>query len=266
MRVYLGLPIALGLVVLACSSPSSPSTVSAASTSTTTTSTTTTTTSAGSTGTSGGTTNASLPAIYTKFGSGVKVTFDGTTVTLVSNTTPDHKSPYWGVGNPMYEAPKAGMQVNPNLIVAQTLTLRVPANPTIAASASDTPLGPMGMALNGVPLFNQYAAGRVPLTTEIISFDQYDGHPQQSGEYHYHMEPYWLTTNNGASSLIGVLVDGFPVYGPKETNGSTPTGLDSCNGHTHATTEVPAGIYHYHITTASPYISGCYKGNPGSVG
>ena len=262
MRLHLGLPVALGLVILACSSPNSPSTTAA---STTTSSTTTTTSTGSTTGTSAGGTSA-LAAIYAHFTSAVKVTNNGTTVTLVSNTTPDHKSPYWGVGNALYETPQAGMQVNPNLIVAQTLTLRVPGNPSIASNASDTPLGPIGMAVNGVPLFNQYAAGRVPLTSEILSFDRYDGHPQNTGQYHYHLEPFWLTTNNGSSSLIGVLLDGFPVYGPKETTGSTPSGLDSCNGHTHATADMPNGIYHYHVTSVTPYISGCYKGTAGSVG
>ena len=230
----------------ACGSPTSPSSTS---------STSTTTASAGTDAT----------ALYAKFQSAVTVTMDGTTVTLRSNDTPDHPSPYWGAGNANYEAPQAGMQVNPNLIVAQTLTLKVPRSPA-SATASDTPLGPIGMAVNGVAIFNQYAAGRQPLGQEILSFDRYNGHPQNTGQYHYHMEPLWLTTNNGSSSFIGVLLDGFPVYGPKESTGSAPTGLDSCNGHTHATAEVPAGIYHYHVTSASPYISGCYRGTPGSIG
>jgi len=138
----------------------------------------------------------------------------------------------------------------------------VPASTT----ASDTPLGPIGMAVNGVAIFNQYAAGRSPLGAEILTFDRYNGHPAPGGQYHYHVEPLWLTTNHGASSLIGVLLDGFPVYGPRESDGSAPGGLDSCNGHTHATADVPAGIYHYHVTAVSPYIAGCYRGTAGSLG
>ena len=75
-----------------------------------------------------------------------------------------------------------------------------------------------------------------------------------------------LTLQNLFYCLIGVLLDGFPVYGTKETTGAAPSSLDSCNGHTHATTEFPSGIYHYHVTAVSPYISGCYKGTAGSVG
>lgn len=57
----------------------------------------------------------------------------------------------------------------------------------------------------------------------------------------------------------------FPVYGPIHADGSTPTGLDSCNGHTSATPEFASGIYHYHTTTAVPYISGCFRGTAGTV-
>jgi hypothetical protein len=248
MRTHLALFSASVVLVLACSSPTTPAAASSTTSSTTSTS------------------SAAKPAMYNRFQSSVTITMDGTTVVLKSNSVPDHKSPYWGTTSALYEAPSAGMIPNPNLIVSQSLTLRVPSSPAIAAAGSDTPLGPIGMAINGVPLFNQYAAGRSPLNGEIISFDRYNGHPQQSGQYHYHMEPFWLTTANGVSSLIGVLLDGFPVYGPKDADGSTPSNLDSCNGHTHATADVPTGIYHYHATTAVPYLSGCYKGTAGSVG
>lgn len=241
---FVALVVVLGL---ACSSPSAPSASTTAPLATTST-------------------NTQAPAMYQRFQSAVTITVEGTSVVLRSNSTPDHNSPYWGAGNAMYEAPQAGMQLNPNRIVAQTLTLRVPMNPAIAAAPSDTPLGPMGMAVNGVPLFNQYAAGRSPLTSEIFSFDRYNGHPQQTGQYHYHLEPLWLTGRSGPSSLVGVMLDGFPVYGPREPNGSAPSGLDSCNGHIHVTADAPGGIYHYHTTTAVPYISGCFKGTSGSIG
>lgn len=249
MRHALLLTFAGAGLALACSSPTSPDSPS-------------------STGTGTTAAGTSAVAIYSKFQSMVSVTVDGSTVTLRSNGAPDHASPYWGAGNALYEAPHAGMQVNPNVIATQSFVMRVPASPA-SGTSSDTPLGPIGMAVNGVAIFNQYAAGRTPLTSEILSFDRYNGHPQQTGVYHYHMEPLWLTTNRGASSLIGVLLDGFPVYGPREENGSAPSGLDSCNGHTHGTADtadVPGGIYHYHVTSTTPYISGCYRGAPGSLG
>jgi len=244
MRFPTGIVCAAGLA-LACSSPTTPSTSTSSST--------------------GSTNSPSLPSMYSQFNSAVTVSISGSTVTLKSNGVPDHTSPYFGVGNASYESPQAGMVVNPNLIVAQSITMRVPASPA-AATASDTPLGPIGLATNGVALFNQYAAGRSPLGAEILTFDRYNGHPQNTGLYHYHLEPLWLTGKRGAATLIGVLLDGFPVYGPGEADGSSPKGLDSCNGHSHATPEFAQGIYHYHVTATVPYISGCFHGTPGSLG
>ena len=71
-------------------------------------------------------------------------------------------------------------------------------------------------------------------------------------------------TSTSGSTLVGILLDGFPVYGPEEVDGSAPADLDECNGHIHATPEYPEGIYHYHITAVPPYICGCYRGTPGS--
>jgi len=220
-----------------------------------------------STTTSGGTTSGavSLPAWYAQFGSAVQVSVDGTDVVLRTTSVPDHPSYYFGAGHASYEAPHAGMQPNQNRIVGQTVTLRVPAAPSMASTPTDTPLGPIGVAINGVVLFNQYAAQRQPLTFEILSFDRHNGHPTPTNQYHYHLEPLWLT-QAGRARLLGVLLDGYPAYGPAEAGGAAPTGLDSCNGHTHATPEFAAGTYHYHFTEAVPYLAGCYRGVRGSVG
>lgn len=247
MRTCLLAATAALAVACSSSSPTAP---------TSTTATAVTTTAAAAVDVSG---------IYRQFQSAVTVSLSGTTATLRSSGVPDHASPYWPRGSAQYEAPHAGMQLAPNQIAMQALSLQVPLAPSIG-TASDTPMGPMGMAVNGVAIFNQYAAGRSPLTNEILTFDRFNGHPQQTGQYHYHVEPLWLTSNRGADSLIGVLLDGFPVYGPRDQDGSTPGALDSCNGHTHATREVPAGVYHYHVVTGPPYIAGCYRGTPGRLG
>ena len=115
-----------------------------------------------------------------------------------------------------------------------------------------------------------------PLTREINSFDNYNGHPAplspgaengSGGRYHYHMEPFWLTTNAGKDALLGFLLDGFPVYGPEE-NGKTisTSDLDAYHGHSHSTKDFSEGIYHYHTTADTPYINGSgYYGTPGTV-
>lgn len=225
--------------------------------------TTTTTTSSGST---------DVPAVYTKIYGAASVTRDGNYIVIKSLGLPDHKSPYYK--NTQWESTKyeayngsSTFSQNPNSIVQQNLTFRIPVNPAEASVKASTPGGPIGIAVNGIPLFNQYAAMGAPLTSEIISFDQYGGHPQQQGQYHYHLEPYYITAQQSKSILLGFLLDGFPVYGPLE-DGKTLTSadLDVYHGHSHATVEYPNGIYHYHFTVDDPYLNGNgFFGTAGTV-
>jgi hypothetical protein len=207
---------------------------------------------------------SSLPAGYEKFTTGTSVQLSGNFVVISTTDIPNHKSPYFGAGSANYVAPQAGMVPNPNGISAQSYVFHIPVSPAAAASPSDTPMDAIGVALNGVVFFNQYAAGRVALGPEIISFDQYNGHPAMRNNYHYHFEPLFLTTAAKAA-LIGFMLDGFPIYGPQETTATAPSGLDSCNGHSHATVEYPNGIYHYHVVSSPPYLVGCFRGTPGTV-
>jgi hypothetical protein len=231
----------------------------------------TTTTNSGSG--SGGSGSTTLPAVYSKIYGATSITTDGTWVTIKSTGLPDHKSVYYATTNPLYEAFSGTtfggntFSKNPSTIASFSYTFKIPLNPTAAANPAATPLGPMGIAINGVPFFNQYAAGGSPLTSEVVSFDQGYGHPQQQGAYHYHVEPIKLTASKGSDALLGFLLDGFPVYGPTE-NGAVvaSSSLDAYHGHTSATADYPNGIYHYHISSAAPYINGDgFKGTAGTV-
>ena len=219
------------------------------------------------------TTTSSSLDIYKKIYGASSITQDGDYVVIKCNGVPDHKSPYFKTTqweSTKYEAyngsnPKWGQ--NPNVIGSQTYTFRIPMSPKEASSKQETPLGPIGVSLNGVPFFNQYAMNRQPLTDEANGFDQYGGHPAQGSDYHYHVEPAYLTTNKGKDALLGFLLDGFPVYGPLE-GGKTlvNSDLDAYHGHTSATADYPKGIYHYHITAADPYINGNgFFGTPGTI-
>jgi hypothetical protein len=215
-----------------------------------------------------------VPDVYKKIYGATSITSDGSYITIKTNGTPDHKSIYYPASHSLYEN-FSGITFggytfakNPNTISSQNYTFKIPLNPAVSSTHSATPLGPIGVSLNGVPFFNQYAGPSQPLTNEIRSFDQYWGHPQQTGGYHYHVEPLYLTTVKvSKSALLGFLLDGFPVYGPEE-NGAAVTNamLDAYHGHTHATTDFPNGIYHYHITGNDPYINGSgFYGTPGTV-
>lgn len=218
------------------------------------------------------TTSTNVPDVYKKIYGATDMYVSGDYVVIKTNSLPDHKSPYyqgtqWSSKYEAYNGTNPNYNTNPNRIAESDLTFKIPLNPKVNSAHSATPLGPIGVSLNGVPFFNQYAAMGAPLTNEVNSFDQYDGHPQQQGQYHYHAEPYWLTTNKGKDALLGFLLDGFPVYGPME-NGKliTNSDLDAYHGHTTATADYPNGIYHYHTTSADPYINGNgFYGTPGTV-
>jgi hypothetical protein len=220
---------------------------------------------------------SNVPAVYQKIYGASSITSDGTYITIKTSGAPDHKSIYYPTTNALYEifsgtTTYAGTPYvfvkNPNTIASFNYTFKIPLNPAVASTHVATPLGAIGVSLNGVPLFNQYAGPNQPLTAEFKSFDQYAGHPTANGSYHYHVEPKYLTTVKVTkSSLLGFLLDGFPVYGPEE-NGATVTNaiLDAYHGHTSVTADYPNGIYHYHITDADPFINGSgYYGTPGTV-
>lgn len=202
-----------------------------------------------------------LSEAYTLFSDNVIVYVDGNYVVYETDNLPNHKSPYWETNNPLFEAYNGNnpnYKKNPNKILKQNIVIKIPILPKEATNKVPTPLGAMGLSRNGVAFYNQYAGpNNAPLTNEINSFDQYLGHPQPQGAYHYHIEPTWLTEQYGKNAFLGFLADGFPVYGPEE-NGKivNNSDLDDYHGHSHSTIEFPEGIYHYHITDQEPYING----------
>ncbi|MBM4438378.1 MAG: YHYH protein, partial [Actinobacteria bacterium] len=138
---------------------------------------------------------SNLPAAFARFPSSVVVYREGNFAVLETTDVPNHNSPYFPTSSPLY-APYDGSNPNfvknPNQILSQHIVLRIPIAPQEAAQKQLTPLGPMGISLNGVVFYNQYAAGRSPLTGEINSFDQHGGHPSPGNQYHYHVEPTYL--------------------------------------------------------------------------
>ena len=222
------------------------------------------------------TVSTTVPDVYKKIYGATSITTDGTFVTIKTQGVPDHESPYYATTNALYGAYTGTtfggsvFKKNPNVIAVQTYTFKLPLNPAVATNHAATPLGAIGIALNGVAFYNQYAGpNNQVLTTEIASFDKYYGHPDAKSSYHYHVEPLYLTTvKSTKSGLMGFLLDGFPVYGPNEESGKAVvnTDLDVYHGHTHATVDFPKGIYHYHFTADAPYLNGNgYYGTSGTI-
>lgn len=214
---------------------------------------------------------ADISTLESKFyGDGITWTVDETTVTITTTDEPDHKSMYYDENDARYEAydepNNPDFKKNPNRIQTQSYTLKIPRYPSEASSHEATEMDAFGVAVNGVVFYNQEAAPGDDILDELNTFDQYEGHPQNAGAYHYHNEPIWLTETKGDDALMGILLDGFPVYGPVE-NGSRLTNddLDEYHGHFSATADFPDGIYHYHITDDLPWINGGeYYGTPGT--
>jgi hypothetical protein len=152
---------------------------------------------------------------------------------------------------------------NPNSIKAQILNLTLTLNPTIS-SIPNCMGGEVGVMNNGVPLFNAFDAELRDAAAHEVQ-DSCDGHPQISGEYHYHSLSRCFKDIK-ESTVLGFALDGFPITGPVQTNGNylTTNALDECHGTTSTIMLDGKGFstYHYVMTEDFPYSVSCFKGKP----
>ncbi|EPR65276.1 YHYH protein [Cyclobacterium qasimii] len=200
----------------------------------------------------------------------VSVQVNEDNITINSTGLPDHKTPYWGEGHEMFEAFPGSNHANMNTsMISFNYSMTIPTNPNESSYKEETELGPVGMALNGVPIYNDYEGGGVLQENAWGTFDASGGHPGPREDYHYHSEGTYLTVND--AELIGFLRDGFPVYGRKDMDNSYPDNLDENGGHTGPTADFSDGIYHYHVSnevysTSGLYVikSGAYHGTKGT--
>lgn len=189
----------------------------------------------------------------------VRVSHDSRFINIDSQGYPNH---------PTAKFPNSG---NPNSISVQDFHFRLPLEPKLSVKVTRVPMGPIGMALNGVVFFNPFEAGGMNAVAGYseVWLDSCCGHPQQHGVYHYHKYPSCVKSpfpDDGKqhSPIIGFAWDGFPIYGPYEEAGVVAkdlkgtTALDVCNGH-----QDKIRGYHYHVTPGRfPYIIGGYAGIP----
>ena len=73
---------------------------------------------------------------------------------------------------------------NPNSIESHTVALSLPAHPRIAASPSCLPMGMIGIAVDGVAIFNALDDSHRDAVAHETQ-DLCEGHPQRRGIYHY---------------------------------------------------------------------------------
>lgn len=229
------------------------------------------------------------PAFYRTYFKCVTITMSGDSVVIATDALPPHASYYYGDGDPSFAAfdtsRGATYKPNPNKLAKRPFTLTVPAAPVsknliinaalvdgvVATSTQEYRLGPVGVALDSVPLFNPLARPGDDIDAEKYTFDAYDAHPAPDGTYHYHQSsrgPLEVLLLAGLTAsavpgtasveLFGIMCDGTVVLGCKELDGTAaPDGasLDAQGGHVgdikDATTTHFTARYHTHVCPSS---------------
>ncbi|ADG67710.1 PEBP family protein [Planctopirus limnophila DSM 3776] len=167
-----------------------------------------------------------------------------------SNGTPDHQMMV-GITAWQQQVPLPQRYVGEN-------AWQIPLHPIPAetpATAKNRFLrGAIAVAVNGIPIFN-------PLNNRgddaylFGELDEFGGHCGRADDYHYHIAPVHLEKTNGKGKPIAYALDGYPIYGYEEPDGSPVKNLDALNGHKDA-----KGNYHYHATKKYPYLNGGFYG------
>ena len=196
---------------------------------------------------------------------------DGSDVVVETNGLPNHTTPYWGQGHSLYVDPTVATNMTPTVITDRadiSGTLRVSSSPELASSSTSTSLGPIGIAVSGAYIYNDQEGGGA-LSSAIVSLDYSGGHIGPD-LYHYHLEPAAFSQDD--EKLVGILADGFFIYGRKcNSTGTYPTDLDASGGHVATTQHSDGEEYHYHIENEL-YINeyyiifpGNYQGTPSRI-
>jgi arylsulfatase A-like enzyme len=114
--------------------------------------------------------------------------------------------------------------------------------------------GAVALGSDGVPIFNpRNNTGQ--FSYDIGELDIYGGHCGLADDYHYHIYPVHLIPVLGNDKPIAWALDGYPVYGYVEPDGSPMHTLDADGGHDH-------GTWGYHYHARGTYNSGTASWTP----
>lgn len=146
-----------------------------------------------------------------------------------------------------------------------------PLLPTVAATKIAALDGPIGIAVNGVPIFNPCKQGGCdPITgrgdTKVEGeLDVCNGHAGRADDYHYHAAPLCMMRDQAANYWdthpLGWALDGYAIFGFNAPDGRPAPRDAICGGNTDPHPNAPAG-YAYHVTEKSPYVLDCFYGDP----
>ncbi|CAK8696719.1 unnamed protein product [Clavelina lepadiformis] len=150
-------------------------------------------------------------------------------------------------------------------IKAQNYSFLIPKQPSVMLNTADggcLPHGIIAVAINGVPIMNPFTQNCCDSGVAVT--DEADicwGLIDADGKYFYSTPPFCLQKIicHSPDIIIGVALDGFPIYGPYDETGRklTSADLDECHG-----TYDRRHNYRYHLTTDYPYMIGCFRGLP----
>jgi hypothetical protein len=180
----------------------------------------------------------------------VQLSWDKDFLRVSSNGLPDHKMMV-GITAWQQQVPLPQSYFGDN-------AWRLPLNPVPAKAPilikGHFLRGAIALAVNGIPIFNPQN-NRGEVSAEIGELDQWGGHCGRGDDYHYHVVPLHLQTAVGKGMPLAYALDGYPIYGLTEPDGSPVGELDECHGH-----ELPGIGYHYHASKKYPYVIGGFHG------
>jgi len=187
---------------------------------------------------------------FERFAGKVAVRWDARWLYVASDGMPDHEM--------MTEITAWQQQVPLPQPYTGDNSWRVPLQPKPAAQPKSAKTaffrGAIAIAINGVPIFNPIKNDGRTDTYLAGELDLFGGHAGRADDYHYHIAPVFL--NGGDPSIpVAYALDGYPIYGFTEPDGSPVKPLDALNGH-----DDPKLGYHYHATREYPYLNGGFHG------
>ncbi len=191
-----------------------------------------------------------MQAAFSRY-TGVTTFYDANYFYVESNGLPEHNIMVgittW---NDQLPAPQHYIQENAWPIPLNTEYASTP----MAIDSNNFRRGAIGIAVNGIPIFNPYNASGL-ISYDIGELDEFGGHTGRGDDYHYHISPRHLD-NPSTPTILAYALDGYPIYGEIEPDGATMTARDSYAGHEYQ------GSYHYHYgqSDAAPYLV-AFRGN-----
>ncbi len=190
---------------------------------------------------------------FLKFNPAVRFWWDTNNFYVESDGTPAHNM-MEGISSWQRQIPLPKYYFGDNIWALPLYPM--PTNSPLLIATNRFTQGAIALAANGVPIFNPYNnTGKI--SAQIGELDYWGGHCGRGDDYHYHAAPLHLTNTLGIALPVAFAMDGYPVFGLVEPDGSSfnTNTLDIVRGHTNNT-----GTYHYHASIDFPYINGGFHG------